>query len=151
MISLRIVGGCKAGHVPWYVFFLLRQRYKCGGALINKVREESFCFQIKSMQPKPPVSLWHKRSGVRNMEIQYKIDSFHIKCLPTNHSYECLRPDLSIELTSHYIPVIIRCGSCQPPTVSVGKNIFPVRDTRPRLVTPGGGQLTTPVTLEILR
>ena len=37
MLLLRIVGGCLAGHVPWYVFFWLEERAKCGGALINKV------------------------------------------------------------------------------------------------------------------
>ena len=26
-----------AGHVPWYVYFLVDQNKKCGGALINKV------------------------------------------------------------------------------------------------------------------
>ena len=34
---LRIVGGCDAGHVPWYVYIKLKQEYKCGGVLINKV------------------------------------------------------------------------------------------------------------------
>ena len=42
----RIVGGCKAGHVPWYVFFSLKQRMKCGGSLINKfwILSAAHCF-----------------------------------------------------------------------------------------------------------
>ena len=34
----RIVGGCSAGHVPWYVLLTLRFRdnARCGGTLINK-------------------------------------------------------------------------------------------------------------------
>ena len=31
------MGGCLAGHVPWYVYFLVDLNKKCGGALINKV------------------------------------------------------------------------------------------------------------------
>ena len=34
-INFRIVGGCKAPHVPWYVS-ILYSGYRCGGALINK-------------------------------------------------------------------------------------------------------------------
>ena len=45
----RIVGGCLAGRVPWYVYFLLDgygNKYKCGGALINKfwVLSAAHCF-----------------------------------------------------------------------------------------------------------
>ena len=37
----RVIGGCKAGHIPWYVYFFIRQGGKCGGALINKVSDEN--------------------------------------------------------------------------------------------------------------
>ena len=34
----RIVGGCRAGHIPWYVLieFPMHDDGKCGGVLINK-------------------------------------------------------------------------------------------------------------------
>ena len=34
----RIVGGCRAGHIPWYVLMLfpMHDDGKCGGVLINK-------------------------------------------------------------------------------------------------------------------
>ena len=34
----RIVGGCRAGHIPWYVLieFPMHDDAKCGGVLINK-------------------------------------------------------------------------------------------------------------------
>ena len=45
----RIVGGCLAGHVPWYVFFLIDGTSKCGGVLINKfwVLSAAHCFCAK--------------------------------------------------------------------------------------------------------
>ena len=42
--SGRVIGGCKAGHIPWYVYFRIggyRNLGKCGGALINKVRDKT--------------------------------------------------------------------------------------------------------------
>ena len=39
--SGRVIGGCKAGHIPWFVYFRIHQQFNCGGVLINKVREES--------------------------------------------------------------------------------------------------------------
>ena len=41
MLEEKISGGCFAGHVPWYVYFWIHQQSKCGGVLINKVREEA--------------------------------------------------------------------------------------------------------------
>ena len=43
----RIVGGCLAGHIPWYVFFWLEERAKCGGVLINKFCEKFPCSRVK--------------------------------------------------------------------------------------------------------
>ena len=43
----RIVGGCNAGHTPWYTLFILTENnVKCGGALINKfwILSAAHCF-----------------------------------------------------------------------------------------------------------
>ena len=40
--NLRIVGGCFASHIPWYVFIKLNQSPSCGGVLINKVGDQTF-------------------------------------------------------------------------------------------------------------
>ena len=40
--SHRIVGGCFASHIPWYVFIKLNQSPSCGGVLINKVGDQTF-------------------------------------------------------------------------------------------------------------
>jgi hypothetical protein len=40
--DLRIVGGCRAPHTPWFVYLHIMygvNGLKCGGVLINKVRE----------------------------------------------------------------------------------------------------------------
>ena len=43
---LSIVGGCSAGHTPWYVFIQIKANTKCGGSLINKlwVLTAAHCF-----------------------------------------------------------------------------------------------------------
>lgn len=42
----RIVGGCLAGHTPWYAFIKIDNHKKCGGTLINKfwVLSAGHCF-----------------------------------------------------------------------------------------------------------
>ena len=44
--NIRIVGGCMAGHVPWYVYIIIGITNKCGGVLINKfwVLSAAHCF-----------------------------------------------------------------------------------------------------------
>ena len=74
MSNTRIVGGCKAGHVPWYVFFLIDGQYKCGGALINKVwvLSAAHCFCDKF--PCERVSV----GGVSKWKINYNISDFNM-------------------------------------------------------------------------
>ena len=74
MSNSRIVGGCKAGHVPWYVFFLIDGQYKCGGALINKVwvLSAAHCFCEKF--PCERVSA----GRVSKWKINYNISDFNM-------------------------------------------------------------------------
>ena len=46
IILPRIVGGCSAGHTPWYVFIQIKGSMRCGGSLINKfwVLTAAHCF-----------------------------------------------------------------------------------------------------------
>ena len=35
--NIRIVGGCMAGHVPWYVYIIIGITNKCGGGADQQV------------------------------------------------------------------------------------------------------------------
>ena len=87
----RIVGGCLAGHVPWYVFFLIDGTSKCGGVLINKfwVLSAAHCFCAKF-----PCSRV-KDGNIEKWRIDYDIsDSSKIQVSgPSDHStVYCSRP-----------------------------------------------------------
>jgi len=47
----RIVGGCEAGHTPWFVYILIQHFKRCGGTLINKYwvlsAAHCFCMYVK--------------------------------------------------------------------------------------------------------
>ena len=45
-LVFRIVGGCEASHIPWYVLINVDGNKKCGGVLINKywVLSAAHCF-----------------------------------------------------------------------------------------------------------
>ena len=76
MSNTRIVGGCKAGHVPWYVFFLIDGQFKCGGALINKVwvLSAAHCFCERFPCERVPVG----KEGGSKWKINYNISDFNM-------------------------------------------------------------------------
>ena len=78
----RIVGGCLAGHIPWYVFFWLEERAKCGGVLINKFCEKFPCSRVKD-------------GNIEKWKIDYNISDFSKIQVsgPSDHStIHCSRP-----------------------------------------------------------
>ena len=87
----RIVGGCLSGHIPWYVFFWLEERFKCGGVLINKfwVLSAAHCFCEKF-----PCSRV-KDGNIEKWKIDYNISDFSKIQVsgPSDHStVYCSRP-----------------------------------------------------------
>ena len=87
----RIVGGCLAGHVPWYVFFLIDGTAKCGGVLINKfwVLSAAHCFCMNF-----PCSRV-KDGNIEKWRIDYNISDFSKIQVsgPSDHStVYCSRP-----------------------------------------------------------
>ena len=68
----RIVGGCRAGHIPWYVLILHDYpRARCGGALINKfwILSAAHCFCMENKK----VNLPCKRIGYKKEERPWKV------------------------------------------------------------------------------
>ena len=70
--NIRIVGGCMAGHVPWYVYIIIGITNKCGGVLINKfwVLSAAHCFCEKF-----PCSRV-KDGNIEKWKIDYNISDF---------------------------------------------------------------------------
>ena len=74
----RIVGGCSAGHTPWYVFIKLETTKRCGGSLINKfwVLSAAHCFCHKE-DPDEKKQMICKRNDENQLVPIYDISNKH--------------------------------------------------------------------------
>ena len=106
----RIVGGCRAGHIPWYVLILHdHPRARCGGALINKfwILSAAHCFCMKNRK----VHLPCKRIGFKKEERPWKVVpdyDFSEMQVSVGRSIQPFRPQ-------HFLLMIIKkhfCSTC---------------------------------------
>ena len=68
----RIVGGCNAGHTPWYTLIILpADNAKCGGALINKfwVLSAAHCFCNRNMPCKKENNKWDPKYDIKDIKV----------------------------------------------------------------------------------
>ena len=79
----RIVGGCRAGHIPWYVLILHGNGAKCGGALINKfwILSAAHCFCMESLKFHCKEKEGRPRKIVPNYNIsEIKVSVYTMQC-----------------------------------------------------------------------